>query len=82
MNFLLIGKPENRRVALFSESFEDNGFGKTIVLSYLNILKHNVLNETDFSGTMLRIGSPGESMEAVSYTHLDVYKRRVLVRIQ
>lgn len=63
MRFFVLGNPENRRVTLFSESFEASGFGNTIVLSYLDVLKNNGLKEIDFSGSILRIESPGENFE-------------------
>jgi glutathione synthase/RimK-type ligase-like ATP-grasp enzyme len=63
MRFFVLGNPENRRVTLFSESFEASGFGKPIVLSYLDVLKNNLLKEIDFSGSILRIESPGENFE-------------------
>jgi glutathione synthase/RimK-type ligase-like ATP-grasp enzyme len=63
MHFFVLGNPENRRVTLFSESYEASGFGKTSILSYLDVLKNNALKETDFSGSILRIESPGENFE-------------------
>jgi glutathione synthase/RimK-type ligase-like ATP-grasp enzyme len=63
MRCFVLGNPENRRVTLFSESFEASGFGKPIVLSYLDALRTNLLKETDFSGSVLRIESPGENFE-------------------
>lgn len=63
MRFFVLGNPENRRVTLFSESFEASGFGQITVLSYLDVLKTPLLKETDFSGSMLRIESPGENFE-------------------
>ncbi len=63
MRFFVLGNPENRRVSLFSESFESSGFGQVIVLSYQDVLKTPVLKETDFSGSIVRIESPGENFE-------------------
>ncbi len=63
MRFFVLGNPENRRVSLFSESVEASGFGQTHVLSYLDILKTNVLKETDFSESVVRIESPGENLD-------------------
>lgn len=63
MNFFIIGNPENRRVQLFSESLVLLGYDKPIVLSYLDILKDNLLQNTDFSNSILRIESAGENNE-------------------
>lgn len=63
MHFFVLGNPENRRVTLFSESVRKSGYGQATVLSYLDILNTTILKETNFSGSVVRIESPGENFD-------------------
>lgn len=63
MKFFVLGNPENRRVALFSESLIKSGYDEPTILSYSDVLKQKDLDNYDFSNSIFRIESPGENPE-------------------
>lgn len=63
-SFLIIGNPENRRVALFQEALKRAGRAPAAVISYLSLLNHTLAPEEFLkTGTTIRIESPGENFE-------------------
>ncbi len=60
--FLIVGNPENRRVALFQAALHRLGYPTARVLSYLDLLANRESLEAELQpDTLLRIESPGEN---------------------
>lgn len=61
-SILLIGNPENRRVALFQDALRQAGLAPAVVVSYLSLLEDvRVLQDRIHPDTIIRIESPGEN---------------------
>jgi hypothetical protein len=64
MRFVILGNPENRRVALFQAALEGLGLGRASVVSYIDLLNGQVKLEQFVSpDSLIRIESTGEDWE-------------------
>ena len=60
--FIVIGNPENRRIALFQTTLQRSGLPAATVVSYLDLLTgHQSLENVIQVGDIIRIESPGEN---------------------
>jgi glutathione synthase/RimK-type ligase-like ATP-grasp enzyme len=61
-NFVVIGCPENRRIALFQAALQRLGFGEAKVISWLEVIRNRLPFERFVNPeTILRIDSAGEN---------------------
>jgi hypothetical protein len=61
---IVVGNPDNRRVALFQTALANSGFPPAIVVSYEDLLAQRIaLSDIVVPGSLVRIESPGENFE-------------------
>ena len=62
--FVILGNPENRRIALFQAALQTQGFEPAIVVPWLDFLQDpHVLEKIDLEECWFRIDSAGENFE-------------------